>query len=114
MFKIENITIEIRGNKLVVTPKDNLTDEDIYFIKTNRDAILMYLKNKNKGHAPLVNIYGQRQCISCNYWRDCKCNHPEYTGHNHYGGTTHYTPDPKVWMRCKHHTGQITRNRRKH
>jgi len=99
----EGITLLLEGDDIAINYQHGLTSEDRDFIKLHKPELIEYLQNQP---IPLINIYGQRQCLSCNYWAHNRCNLPLHIGKDDWGRLFYYTPNPLLWMRCKHHSGE--------
>ncbi len=95
------IKITLDGDQLHVKSEDNLTKEDIHFLKTHKPELVEYLQSLP---VLLIDEFGRRQCLSCDYWARARCNCPEHIGRDDWGRSFYYTPNSERWMRCEFHT----------
>jgi len=54
-------------------------------------------------------LYGQRQCAACSYWRGNYCQALQHQRRDDYGRSLPYTPDPNQYWRCPYHSAAQTR-----
>lgn len=54
--------------------------------------------------AQVADLYGRRQCQSCNHWKVNRCVHKQHMLRDNAGFLLIYAPDPEQWWRCKFHS----------
>lgn len=52
----------------------------------------------------LVDVWGRKQCLSCESWKFQRCNNSANTVRDNWDGVIHFLPNPDLWWRCELHS----------
>jgi len=107
-FSEIDISIQLKDNNLLIDHKSPLTHDQIDYLKQRKPELVKHLKSVL---VKTEDVYGRRQCLTCEYWELERCNHYYYKSHDAWGVELHYTPDPEQWTRCKHHSNVVNQKK---